>query len=393
MPEICDGKDIKTIAFYLPQFHEIPENNAAWGKGFTEWTNVRKAQPLFEGHYQPRIPYEGKYYDLLEPGVLAEQAETAKKYGVYGFCYYHYWFKDGKKLLEKPLETMLQDKAVDMPFCLSWANENWTRKWDGGDREIIVAQDYGNQKEWEQHFLYLLDFFKDKRYITVEGKPLLVIYRPAEIPCIQEMLKFWQRRSREEGLKGLCFAVQNGSAYFDPGFDMGLFSWQIKFEPFFSHDLSKRPDWNRKKKVFRILKKLHLLNIALGIRKKMKKCEIKSENAVQTVMEYDVIWKTILQRNPDAFLLEGACVDWDNTPRTSTGYRMNGAEPDKFGKYMSQLCDKINTEKGMPVIFINAWNEWGEGAYLEPDERYGYRYLENLQQALQKTQRDTVNSV
>lgn len=268
MPEINQDTKIKTIAFYLPQYHAIPENDWAWGVGFTEWTNVKKAKPLFEGHYQPRVPLENNYYNLLDERVLVEQSKTAQKYGIFGFCYYHYWFKNGKKLLEKPIEKMLQSKDVTIPYCLCWANENWTKKWDGSDNEVIVLQDYGGQNEWEKHFQYLLAYFRDKRYITINGKPVFLIYRPNIIPCIQKMLKFFERRALEVGLKGICFVVQNGSAYFDPEFIMGKFSYQIKFEPFFSYGLSGRQNW-KQRKFISVLKFLRINKIVYKCYEKM----------------------------------------------------------------------------------------------------------------------------
>ena len=198
MAEINSNDDTKIIAFYLPQYHAIPENDQWWGKGFTEWTNVKKAKPLFEGHDQPRIPLNHNYYNLLDDNTKIWQANLAKKYGVYGFCYYHYWFKGGKKLLEKPAEQMLSNKSIDLPFCFCWANENWTRNWDGGNREIMVEQDYGNKDDWECHFQYLLQFFKDKRYITVDGKPLFIIYKPDLIIDIYEMVKYFRQSIVEE---------------------------------------------------------------------------------------------------------------------------------------------------------------------------------------------------
>ena len=154
---------MKIITFYLPQFHTFPENDMWWGKGFTEWTNTRKAKPLFKGHYQPHIPYKKNYYDLTKEGVMKTQIEYAKKYGIYGFCFYHYWFTNGKKLMEKPVETFLEDKTLNIKFCLSWANEHWTKKWDGGSKEIIMEQNYGSKEDWKMHFEYLLPFFKDSR--------------------------------------------------------------------------------------------------------------------------------------------------------------------------------------------------------------------------------------
>ena len=176
MAEILSDNKIKTIAFYLPQYHAIPENDKFWGKGFTEWINTKKATPLFEGHYQPKVPLNENYYNLLDDNVKIWQADLAKKYGVFGFCYYHYWFKDGKKLLEKPLEQMLKNKDVNIPFCMSWANENWSKRWDGGNQEIIAEQDYGTEDDWKKHLLYMVQFFKDERYITLNGDPVFLIY-------------------------------------------------------------------------------------------------------------------------------------------------------------------------------------------------------------------------
>lgn len=168
----------KVVAFYLPQYHPIPENDKAYGKNFTEWVNVKKALPLFENHNQPRIPLENNYYSLLDENTMIEQSKLAKSYGIYGFCYYHYWFKNGKKLLEKPLEMMLNTKEIDIPFMLCWANENWTKHWDGGNNEIIVEQDYGDYDDLINHIDYLCRFFRDKRYIKIDDKPVLVIYKP-----------------------------------------------------------------------------------------------------------------------------------------------------------------------------------------------------------------------
>ncbi len=183
---------MKIIAFYLPQFHNIPENDEWWGNGFTEWTNVKKAKPLYEGHMQPRVPLGGNYYNLLDDNVKIWQADLAKKYGVYGFCYYHYWF-NGKMLLEKPMEQMLANKEVDIPFCICWANEPWTKAWVGDERKLLIAQEYGQEEEWKQHFMYLLPFFKDERYITKDGKPLFVFYRPDIVPCMKEMIETWDK--------------------------------------------------------------------------------------------------------------------------------------------------------------------------------------------------------
>ncbi|RRQ78488.1 glycoside hydrolase family 99-like domain-containing protein, partial [Enterococcus faecium] len=198
---------MRVIAFYLPQFHEIPENNEWWGEGFTEWTNVKTARPLYSGHYQPREPINDNYYDLLNDDVKEWQVSIAKKNGIYGFCFYHYWF-DGKMLLEKPVEQFLKNKNLDINFCLSWANEPWTKAWVSKNDSILIEQNYGNEENWEKHFDYLLPFFKDSRYICNDGKPLFVIYRPEQIGCLNEMLDYWQILAKKNGLAGIDFAYQ-----------------------------------------------------------------------------------------------------------------------------------------------------------------------------------------
>ena len=221
---------MKIIAFYLPQFHNIPENDEWWGDGFTEWTNVKKAKPLYEGHMQPRVPLGGNYYNLLDDNVKIWQADLAKKYGVYGFCYYHYWF-NGKMLLEKPMEQMLANKEVDIPFCICWANEPWTKAWVGDERKLLIAQEYGQEEEWKQHFMYLLPFFKDERYITKNGKPLFVFYRPDIVPCMKEMIETWDKLAKENGLSGITFAFQSGDYDWNNSKEAKLFDYDIEFQP------------------------------------------------------------------------------------------------------------------------------------------------------------------
>ena len=198
---------MKIIAFYLPQFHAIPENDKWWGKGFTEWINVKKATPLFNGHYQPRVPLNKNYYNLLDGGTMAWQVELAKHYGIYGFCFYHYWF-NGHLLLEKPVENYLNNHELNLPFCICWANEHWTNGWVSKENKILIAQKYGGVAEWKKHFYYLLDFIKDPRYIKLDNKPLVIIYRPELIDSRNEMLDCWQELAINEGLSGLTFAYQ-----------------------------------------------------------------------------------------------------------------------------------------------------------------------------------------
>ena len=293
MSEIKDGKGIKIITFYLPQFHTIPENDNWWGEGFTEWTNVRKAQPLFPGHDQPRIPLDGEY-NLLDDNVKIRQAEQAKAHGVYGFCYYHYWFKNGRQLLEKPAEQMLLNPEVDIPFCFSWANENWSKNWDGGNREVIMEQDYGGKEDWEKHFQYLLPFFRDERYITVDGKPLFVIYKPDQIIDLYQMTIYWRKRAVEEGFPGLCLAFQFPTYYSDMYYRDDIFDFRIGFEPVHARNISSmKPGTSKKVQLFR----KYLGEDALSAyRKKRLKTTSASYAKPQSLAMYfyDEVWEKIL---------------------------------------------------------------------------------------------------
>jgi hypothetical protein len=334
---------LKLIAFYLPQFHEIPENNLWWGKGFTEWTNTKKAQPLFPGHYQPREPHQDYYYDLTDETARKWQAEIAEKYGIYGFCYYHYWFK-GKRLLEKPFNEVLSSGEPNFPFCLSWANEPWTRRWDGSEHDVLMAQDYGEEADWKEHFDYLLTAFEDERYIRVDNKPLFLIYRPGSIPKCEEMLQYWQNLAKQNGLDGIYF-VKTISGFQIP--EVKGFSASVEFEPLYT-----------------VFHHLYFKNI----------------------MDYDQIWSRIVERTEsknDSKTFLGAFVDWDNSPRKrKTGLILKGATPEKFTHYLTKQI-KNAQNRNCEFLFINAWNEWAEGTYLEPDKKFGYQYLEAVKKALE----------
>lgn len=221
---------MKIIAFYLPQYHSFPENDAWWGKGFTEWDNVKSAKPLYDGHHQPKIPLNDNYYSLLSNEVLRWQADIARQYDIYGFCYYHYWF-DGKLLMERPMANMLKDKRVSIPFCISWANEDWTRAWARKDREVLISQTYGDKRDWENHFYYLLPFLKDERYICIDEKPVIIIYRPELISCRFEMLSLWKKLAVEAGLKGLCIMSQKSTYNLDKDMVGHLFDYRIEYQP------------------------------------------------------------------------------------------------------------------------------------------------------------------
>lgn len=230
---------MKIIAFYLPQFHDIPENDEWWGKGFTEWVNVKKAQPLYKGHEQPRIPMNENYYNLLDDNVKIWQANIAKEYGIYGFCYYHYWF-GGKLLLEKPMEQMLKNPKVDIPFCISWANEPWTKAWVN-ESKVLIPQFYGGKKEWKEHFDYLLPFFKDNRYIKEDNKPLFIIYRAEVIDCLNDMLDYWTELAQQNGFSGMKYAYQNLTFDLMPNRDDSRFDYNIEFQPSYAwNDLNNK---------------------------------------------------------------------------------------------------------------------------------------------------------
>lgn len=381
------SNNAKIIAVYLPQYHCIPENDNWWGKGFTEWTNTRKAKPLFEGHYQPKTPLGENYYNLLNQNVMREQAELAKEYGIYGFCYYHYWFKDGKKLLEKPIENMLNDKKVDIPFCLCWANENWSRRWDGGKNEVIMEQDYGNKTDWEAHFNYLLPFFKDERAIRIDEKPVFVIYKPQLIPHLKKMIEYFRMRAREEGLKGLTIISQHPTWIVDKRYNYEYFDYMIKFEPFFTYTMLNRTVNLEGKslvnRIWNIINENSLLLSCVDIGKKIRDISRKDDknNDILQIKDYDEYWSYILENKIKSNkLISGAFTDWDNTARKTNGMLFKGASPEKFGKYLKQLVLENKSKDG--IIFINAWNEWAEGAYLEPDEKYKYSYLEQLKKAV-----------
>lgn len=368
----------KVVAFYLPQYHPIPENDKAYGKNFTEWVNVKKASPLFENHNQPRIPLENNYYSLLDKNTMIEQSKLAKSYGIYGFCYYHYWFKNGKKLLEKPLEMMLNTKEIDIPFMLCWANENWTKRWDGGNNEIIVEQDYGDYNDLINHIDYLCRFFRDKRYIKIDNKPVLVIYKPEIIPRLKKIVDIIQKRVIENGLPGIVLASQYPDYYFSNR-NNDCFDYHIQFQPKFIQDyeIEEKNLMRRKIKHFMLSHNMNQIYQVL-----LKKYQSKKKKAL-IHRDYCEDWKKIIDfQVTDEKLMAGAFVDWDNTPRNKNGLVYDNANPQLFERFFSSLVKKVNEEYSTEFIFINAWNEWAEGAYLEADEKNQYGYLEAIKRVL-----------
>lgn len=375
---------MRTIALYLPQFHTIPENDQWWGKGFTEWVNIKKAKPLYEGHNQPRIPLNNNYYDLSDIEVMKWQVKIAKDNGIYGFCFYHYWFT-GKLLLEKPVENFLHSN-IDFHYCLSWANEHWTNQWVSDKWDVLIEQKYGNEKEWGEHFDYLLQYFQDPRYIKYEGKPVFVIYRPNIIDKRREMLAYWNKLAREHNFPGICFVFQRSEFLLNSSnTDMSMFDYCAAYQPVLAQE-----QINLQGQHFllaRKIKRRFFHFIEQHFKFDARSVVLTKHGRSLNFYDYDEVWKKILDE-PDIFssMIASAFVDWDNTPRRGKrGSVILGGSPEKFEKYLELLINKSKANFQTDLLFIFAWNEWAEGGYLEPDETNGYGYLNAIKKALINT--------
>jgi lipopolysaccharide biosynthesis protein len=354
---------IRSIAIHLPQFHPIPENDRWWGKGFTEWTNVARAKPLFKGHYQPHLPSDLGFYDLRLEEARVAQAELAKEYGIHGFCYYHYWF-NGKRLLERPLDDMIRTQTPDFPFMLCWANENWSRRWDGLDQEVLIRQDY-SEKDDIEHIHFLCDrFFSDPRYIRVDGKPFFAVYRPNLFPDIRRTTDTWRETARQSGLGDLYLGyVQGFNIREDPaklGFDAA-----IDFQPdFYTPVPIERPMVDRLAKRF------------LG------KGSIYLENNIRDYGSYVDHVKGL----PAPAYKRFPCVTpmWDNTARRKSGATIfRDSTPELYEAWLTHTIRTYQPPSAEEnFIFINAWNEWAEGNHLEPCVQWGRAYLEATKRAI-----------
>lgn len=367
---------MKIIAFYLPQFHEIPENNEWWGEGFTEWVNVKKAQPLFEGHIQPRTPLNKNYYNLLDVDVMRWQADLAKKYGIYGFCFYHYWF-DGHMLLQKPIENFLANTDIDQHFCICWANEHWTNAWVSGQNKVLIEQKYGGEKEWKEHFDYLLPYFKDKRYIIEDNMPLFVIYRPGIIDCLNSMLDYWNELAKEAGFAGIKFAYQHVDFDLQEDKDDSRFTYDIEYQPTYAQTFLRQKNHTTLRKIKRKIAYFAEKYLKLDLR------YVGAEGLIK--FDYDNIWQYILNMKPvSPKSVPGAYVNWDNTPRRgSKGIVHLNVTPEKFQNYLSLQIKRAKEVYHSDKIFMFAWNEWAEGGFLEPDEEWKYSMLEAVKKALE----------
>lgn len=371
---------MKLLALYLPQFHQIKENDEWWGEGFTEWVNVKKALPLFEGHKQPRVPLNNNYYNLLQKETLIQQTELAKKYGIYGFCVYHYWFK-GHLLLEKPMEIFLENKDIDLPICFCWANEHWTNAWVSGQNKILIEQDFEDRQDWINHFNYLLPFFKDERYIKEENKPLFVIYFPNIIGPLKELMECWNKLAIENGFDGIKFVFQHHLFYTDKKEKnrRELFDYGVQFQPSLSitriYNKQSFFSLNFRTKISLFLQK------RLHIYKKQKRKELRK-------FDYDELWKDSLSLKPSNekyVTIPGCFVDWDNTSRRGiNGSCVINHSINKFENYFDQFVKNTKKYYETDWAFIFSWNEWAEGGYLEPDEHNKHQYLEKIHDILEK---------
>lgn len=355
---------MKVLAMYLPQFHRVRENDDWWGEGFTEWTTVRSAEPLFAGHEQPHVPLNERYYDLMEPATMHWQAELMHRYGVDGMCFYHYYFKDGRRILERPAENLLAWQDIDMPFCFSWANESWVRSWsrlsqnegnpwsakfDGeakpGDDGVLLAQGYGDEAAWRAHYVYLSPFFHDRRYILHDNMPLFLIYKPDLIPCLCEMLACWDRMAQAEGFAGVYVVGTNVRDAEAKGLKgVNLQEPQDTIQRFFPENYQ-------------------------------------DADGVMKSLDYAEVWQRLLDKSVPVGASLGGFAGYDDTPRRGHGGTViRGRSPKIFQRSMQALLRKA-AQNDSPYIFINAWNEWGEGMYLEPDTAYGHAFLTALQAA------------
>lgn len=357
-----NSHQIRIIASYLPQYHPTPENDKWWGKGFTEWTNVGKAKPLFRGHDQPRVPADLGYYDLRLPEARIEQAKMAAKYGVEGFCYWHYWFGNGRRLLQRPFQEVLASGEPDFPFCLAWANHSWEDKQFSkeGTHKMLIEQLYPGEKDDIEHFNTLLPAFKDHRYICVDGKPIFMVYAPLKLPDAKQFIDLWQKLALENGLKGIHFIAQTSNAkevhmLKEMGFDAVN---TVRLFDFFKHD-------------YFILEKIYM-KIMRVIFKRGRIIDYAKAAKFFTGPE---------DSEPDCY--PTIIPNWDHSPRSGRkGHIFINSTPEKFKKHVLQAFSHVmHKPKEKRIVFLKSWNEWAEGNYIEPDIRYGCSYLEALQEA------------
>lgn len=357
----------KLLAFHLPQFHPIPENDEWWGAGFTEWRNVARASPRFDGHYQPHFPADLGYYDLRLREVRQQQADLARRYGIDGFCYYHYWFS-GKRLLERPVAEILRSGEPDYPFCLCWANENWTRRWDGEDQKVLIAQQY-SQADDLAHIQALLPYFHDPRYIRIQDKPLFLLYRSTDLPDVRSTVALWREQAQASGLADLYLVkVESGPRERKRRPEFDGFDAALDFQPDWG-SLPSRLEPPRRWKL------LHKLGLARS-----------HPFREDRVYSYPEVVAAMLARPPvDYARIPCVVPSWDNTARRgSDATILHGSTPEAYGRWLRSVLADGRTLDLLPepVVFINGWNEWAEGNHLEPDLQSGHGYLQETANAI-----------
>ena len=352
-------------AFYLPQFHPIVENDVWWGKGFTEWSNVRTAEAQFAGHQQPKTPLNANYYDLGDGKVMVQQAALARRYGIHGFVFYHYWFQ-GKRLLETPVKSILENRRFSMPFCFCWANESWTRRWDGMESDILIRQTYSPEDDL-QHIRKLLPIFKDERYFKHQGRPVLVVYRSEELPDAGQTAALWRAEVKKAGFPDLyLLRVEGITAEINPlihGFDAA-----VEFAP----------DW-------RCLTRRVYLD-QQGCWSPEQDGALSGTVKNRVFLYEDVVQAMLAKKRPDYKRYYGVFPAWDNTARRQqhSATIIHNATPEGYQHFLEQVVARTRKEfdEDDRLIFVNAWNEWGEGCHLEPDSRYGTGFLEASRRAM-----------
>jgi lipopolysaccharide biosynthesis protein len=352
-----EQRTVRPLAFYLPQFHPIPENDAWWGRGFTEWTSVAKARPLFPGHYQPHVPADLGFCDLRVSETREAQAALAREYGIFGFCYYHYWF-NGRRLLERPFREVLESGRPDFPFCLCWANEDWTRAWDGASGEVLLAQQHSPDDD-RAHIRSLLTTFADPRYVRVDGKPLFLVYAANRLSDPSRTTDLWRDEASRAGVGELYLCcVENERERGDPS-DLG-FDAAVDFQP----DFANLGRAQRRSRLERVARRLHVTNPAYRWHR---------------IYDYETVVERMLSRPQVPYKrFPGVTPGWDNTPRRKRqGIVLRNSSPEAYERWLRATVDAFTPfGPGEDLLFLNAWNEWGEGNHLEPCQRWGRAYLE-----------------
>jgi lipopolysaccharide biosynthesis protein len=349
----------RAIAYYLPQYHPVPENDRWWGKGFTEWTNTAKARPLFADHYQPHVPADLGFYDLRLPEARAAQAAMAHAHGIEAFCYYHYWFGHGKRVIERPFEEVLASGQPDFPFCLCWANESWTGVWHGSPRSTILEQTYPGPEDEKRHFQTLLPAFRDRRYVTVDGKPLFLVYSPRELPKPRELAAHWRTLAAKAGLPGLYLVGVENEPWSpeENGFDGATVRILHRSYQLDGGSVMARLRYHYRRTLKRPVRLYPY------------------EKAIATFAPAEC---AKLNRYPCAI------PNWDNTPRSGLrGLVLHGSTPELFREHFRAVLRQVQAKPAQHrLVFVKSWNEWAEGNHLEPDLKFGLRYLETLRDEL-----------